>query len=284
MRTIKNIHRAINAPIDDLITYRAMPTESIEHLDPFLFLNHHGPQVYGTKNNGLPFGPHPHRGFETLTFILEGDLMHRDSGGHKSIINAGGVQWMTAGRGLIHAEISSDEFKRDGGRLEIIQLWINLPASLKMTEPSYTGVQKENIPVISLDDGKTELFAVSGNFENTEGPVKSLTGIHTAWIKLKKEGSYRISVDKKNTILFYVVNGQVEVNGSSATMHDLVEFENEGKDLQINANMDSTLIFGYGVPFNEPIVAQGPFVMNYPAEIKQAYIDFQSGKMGTWDK
>src|SRR5690606_10186388 len=125
MRNIKAIHRPVYAPIDDLITYRAMPTHSVQDIDPFLFLNHHGPQVYPANNNGLPFGPHPHRGFETLTFIFKGDIMHKDTGGGESVIREGGIQWMTAGRGLIHAEVSSEEFKRSGGEEEVIQIWLN---------------------------------------------------------------------------------------------------------------------------------------------------------------
>ena len=162
MRSIKRIHRAVNAPIDDLITYRAMPSNTIDHLDPFIFLNHHGPQKYKSNNHGLPFGPHPHRGFETLTFILKGDLVHWDSGGGKSIIREGGIQWMTAGSGLIHAEISSDEFKKSGGCVEIIQLWINLPSRLKMITPKYTGLQKDGIPVKEMDNGKTMIHTISG--------------------------------------------------------------------------------------------------------------------------
>ncbi len=122
MRTIKGIHKAEYQPIGDLITYRALPTLSIEMIDPFLFLNHHGPQVYKPYNNGLPFGPHPHRGMETVTFIIDGDIVHKDSGGNESVIKAGGIQWMTAGSGLIHEEISSDDFLRNGGSMEILQL------------------------------------------------------------------------------------------------------------------------------------------------------------------
>lgn len=140
MRTVKQRHRAINAPIADLVTYRALPTASVEHIDPFLFLNHHGPQVYRPNNHGLPFGPHPHRGFETVTFILEGDILHKDSSGHESVIAAGGIQWMTAGRGLIHAEVSSKQFKQTGGPLEILQLWVNLPAKDKLVAPRYVGL------------------------------------------------------------------------------------------------------------------------------------------------
>ena len=109
-------------------------------VDPFIFLNHHGPQNYGPDNSGLPFGPHPHRGMETVTIIIEGDIAHKDSAGNNSVIESGGVQWMTAGKGLIHEEVSSDEFKEKGGPLEILQLWVNLPARLKMTEPKYKGL------------------------------------------------------------------------------------------------------------------------------------------------
>src|SRR6187549_1845772 len=127
MRSIKKIHKAVYEPIADLVTYRAIPTASIDYIDPFLFLNHHGPQVYLPNNRGLPFGPHPHRGFETVTFILDGDIFHKDSGGYEGTILPGGVQWMTAGSGLIHSEVSSENFKKNGGPLEILQLWVNLP-------------------------------------------------------------------------------------------------------------------------------------------------------------
>src|SRR5687767_3369143 len=164
MRTIKSKHKAVYEPIADLITYRVMPTQTVamNQLDPFIFLNHHGRQEYLPNNNGLPFGPHPHRGFETVTFILEGDLTHKDSSGALSVIKEGGVQWMTAGSGLIHAEISSPEFKEKGGPLEILQLWVNLPAKHKMTEPKYTGLQKEEIPTFSCDNGKVTGNAVAG--------------------------------------------------------------------------------------------------------------------------
>ena len=149
-KEIIKIHEAIYDPIADLSTWRAMPTQSINNLDPFLFLNHHGPQHYGPNNGGLPFGPHPHRGFETLTFVLQGDITHKDSVTGESVIKAGGIQWMTAGSGLIHAEISSDEFKQEGGMEEVIQIWMNLPAKYKMIDPNYIGLQKEVIPAIPI--------------------------------------------------------------------------------------------------------------------------------------
>ena len=131
MRTVRARHRAIRDDIGELHTWRALPNERLDQIDPFLFLNHHGPQFYLPHNRGLPFGPHPHRGFETVTFIVDGSLTHRDSGGHESTIEAGGVQWMTAGRGVQHAELSPPEFLERGGPLEILQLWVNLPSRLR---------------------------------------------------------------------------------------------------------------------------------------------------------
>ncbi|NEU10129.1 pirin family protein [Flavihumibacter sp. R14] len=283
MRTIKDIHQAVSAPIADLVTYRALPTRSIEHIDPFLFLNHHGYQVYPANNRGLPFGPHPHRGFETVTFILKGDLSHRDSSGAESVIGAGGIQWMTAGRGLIHAEVSSSDFKRHGGELEILQLWINLPAKFKMIDPAYTGLQKEDIPVLELDEGRVHIDVVSGNWGGRKGAFSPLTDIQLALVHFMPGGSYRKAVADERNIFFYVVKGALEVNGRQAKMHDLVEFDNDGTDLQIDALEDSVVLLGHAQPFNEPIVAQGPFVMNTQDEIMEAYNDYEKGAFGSWD-
>ncbi|MDQ3291521.1 MAG: pirin family protein [Bacteroidota bacterium] len=282
MRTIKKIHKAISAPIHDLITFRALPTSQIDYIDPFLFLNHHGPQVYPPFNRGLPFGPHPHRGFETLTFVLDGDLVHRDTGSGESVIRAGGIQWMTAGRGLIHAEVSSEEFKEHGGNVEVIQLWFNLPAKLKMTAPHYVGLQQEEIPAIVLDEGKVSVHAVSGEWEGTKGPVPSLTDIQIARLELQAGGTFTINIPASRNILCYVVRGVVNVNWETAATHNLVQFNNDGKEIRLEATENTTLILGHGEPYNEPVVAQGPFVMNTQAEIMQAMRDYQMGKMGVW--
>lgn len=282
MRSIKNLHNATFSPIGDLDTYRAMPTSSIDHLDPFLFLNHHGPQVYRPNNNGLPFGPHPHRGFETLTYIFKGDIVHWDSSGAKSIIKEGGIQWMTAGSGLIHSEVSSEEFKKTGGEEEVLQLWLNLPSKYKMTPPKYIGATKDEIPQIKEDGSKVVVSLVSGNWGESTGPVDSLTGLRMTSINMKPEGKLNIDIPEDHQILFYVVKGSVSVNGQTAKTHQLVEFELEAGNVEIIADGDSVLIFGHGKPFNEPIVAHGPFVMNSRQEIQQAFEDYQSGKMGSW--
>ena len=282
MRTIKKVDEAINAPVGELVTFRALPTQSIAHIDPFIFLNHHGYQVYPENNYGLPFGPHPHRGFETVTFIIHGDLTHKDSGGYESIIKAGGVQWMTAGRGLIHSEVSSEAFKKKGGELEILQLWVNLPARLKMTEPSYIGLQKKDIPEIISGSGKVIINAVSGEWEKTVGAIHPLVDIQLATINFEVGGRYLTSIHENRNIFFYVIKGKVKVNGGEARIHQLVEFTNDGCDLEVEALDESSILLGHAIPFNEPVVAQGPFVMNSSAQIRQAYQDYRSGKFGTW--
>lgn len=284
MRTIKNIHKATYEPIADLITYSPLPSKNIDQVDPFIFLNHHGPQKFNPNNNGLPFGPHPHRGMETVTFILDGDIMHKDSGGNKSKIDAGGIQWMTAGKGLIHAEVSSPEFKKEGGDLEILQLWINLPKKLKMTDPKYYGFQKDEIPVVIKDGGKVKINVVSGDWNGITGAHSPLTDIQLNSIEFKENGKLQIKIPAERNIFFYVVKGKLNVNGKSVEKLNLIEFENDGEELIIESLEDSYLLFGHAVPFNEPVVAQGPFVMNTMGEIKQAYIDYQEGKFGKWEE
>jgi redox-sensitive bicupin YhaK (pirin superfamily) len=284
MRTIKRIHQAVYSPIADLVTYRALPTPSVEYIDPFLFLNHHGPQVYAPNNNGLPFGPHPHRGMETVTFILTGDIAHKDSSGHESVIKAGGIQWMRAGRGLIHAEISSDEFKQQGGDLEILQLWVNLPASLKMAEPFYIGKQQEEIPILQFDEGKVTANLISGQWKEVNGAFESSTGIFLSTIQFKAGSEIEVSIPAEHNIFFYVISGEINVNGTAVRSLHLAEFNNDGDTLTISAKSDSTLLLGHAMPFNEPVVSQGPFVMNTQQEIMQAYQDYRMGKFGTWEE
>ncbi len=283
MRSIKTIHKAEYRPIADLITYSPMPTRDLQMIDPFLFLNHHGPQTYGPNNNGLPFGPHPHRGMETVTFILKGDIAHTDSGGHKSIIYSGGIQWMTAGSGLIHAEVSSDDFKKFGGELEILQLWVNLPSHLKMTNPEYSGLQEEEIPRIALDDGRVNAQVVSGNFEGTKGAFDTLTDINLAVVNFTQNGKIILTIPEDHNIFFYVIKGELTLNGTRATTLHLVEFNNDDDTIEIEAVEGSILLFGHAAPFNEPVVARGPFVMNSMDEIDEAYEDYQAGKLGSWN-
>jgi len=247
--------------------------------DAFLFLNHHGPQVYPPHNNGLPFGPHPHRGFETVTFILEGELTHRDTADHESIIQAGGVQWMTAGSGLVHAEISSPAFKREGGPLELLQLWVNLPARLKMTPPRYVGVQRADMPSLTSVDGRVQVNLISGRRQGIDGPVTSLTGVFMATVMAEAGGAVRFDELAGRDAFLYVARGEIEIGGGRARAFSPVEL-GEGDKAEIRAVTDTVFVFGHAAPLDEPIVSHGPFVMNSAEEIRQAFDDFRAGRLG----
>ena len=273
-------HPAHRDDIGDLVTTRPLPGPKVEQVDPFLFLNHHGPQTYPPNNAGLPFGPHPHRGFETVTFILEGELAHRDSGGHESVIKAGGVQWMTAGSGLVHAEVSPADFLRDGGPLEILQLWVNLPSRLKMTRPRYMGVQADQIPTLTADEGKAAVNLISGSWGGRQGPIWSTTNVFMSTIALKKAGRVGFGSLQGRNVFLYVVRGEVEVNGVAASAQHLVQLDLEGDIVEIVALRDAFVVFGHAQPINEPVVAHGPFVMNTREEIADAIRDYNAGLFG----
>jgi hypothetical protein len=274
-RSVKRLHRAISDDIGDLRTQRPLPNRQLEQVDPFLFLNHHGPQVYPPNNRGLPFGPHPHRGFETVTFIVEGSLAHRDTGGHESVIHAGGVQWMTAGRGLEHAELSPEEFLRDGGPLEILQLWVNLPSRLKMTAPRYVGLQKDAIPTITRDGATLQL--ISGEWSGERGPVESLTDVSLVTVALDAGAQITLPAPSGTNVFLYIVRGEVHVNGTAAAEMQLVELHDDGEEVRLEAVRESFVLYGHATPYNEPVVAHGPFVMNTTEEIMQAVRDYQAG-------
>lgn len=295
-RTLQATYPAHRDDIGDLVTRRPVPGPGIDQVDPFLFLNHHGPQHYAPNNHGLPFGPHPHRGFETVTFILEGDLSHLDTGGHESVIHAGGVQWMTAGSGLVHAEISPEAFKRTGGPLEILQLWVNLPSRLKMTKPAYIGLQRDDIPSIAADGGKINIELISGewqaNGQRHQGPITSLTGVQMMVLTLSAGAHIDLPAPVDKNVFFYVVNGAVALDregvDGGATANDgaivkgfhLARLRNDGDRVSIRAIADSRVLFGLADPIGEPVVSHGPFVMNTREEIHEAIRDYQAGLFG----
>ena len=279
IRPLLRTHKAQRDDIGDLVTRRPVPGPAIQHLDPFLFLNHHGPQIYPPHNRGLPFGPHPHRGFETVTFILKGELAHRDSGGHESVIHAGGVQWMTAGSGLVHAELSPEAFMERGGLLEILQLWVNLPARLKMTAPAYVGLEAGDMPIVPSPDGKARVELVSGDYEGVTGPVAPLADIALMLIRLDAGARLELPVAAGRAVFLYTVEGPARVGGQPVAEHALAEL-GDGDVVSIETDAPAVILFGHGPPFREPIVAHGPFVMNTREEIVTAIQDYQAGRLG----
>ncbi len=283
MRNIKKLHQAEYRPVGDLETWSPLPSRELQMIDPFIFLNHHGPQVYPPNNNGLPFGPHPHRGMETVTFIIDGDIAHQDNNDHSSVINSGGVQWMTAGRGLLHSEVSSADFKTKGGRLEILQLWVNLPKRLKMMTPAYKGLQEDQISVWENESKTIRAQVVSGSFKGIRGAFDTPTSVNLALVHFRQDSQVNLEIPKADNIFFYVIKGTLEVNHIEVPAFHLAEFSKNSELLQILSREDSILLLGHAKPFEEKVVFGGPFVMNSEEEIKQAYEDYKTGKMGTWE-
>ncbi|MDZ4846360.1 MAG: pirin family protein [Chitinophagales bacterium] len=279
-RSVKQLVKAQPAHEGDLVLYQPLPTAQLRMLDPFLLLHHHGPHKYEPNNAGLPFGPHPHRGFEAVTFIFDGSVEHHDSRENRSTIHAGGVQWMTAARGIVHSENVPKEFREKGGTMEIIQLWINLPAQLKMSQPNYQGVQKENIPTITFDNGKAAINVVAGNLGDVKGAVNSITGIQAYTINLKAGGTLALDVEENRDVLLYVLHGAITANGLQVKDRTLAHFENDGTSIHLEAAADTLILFCSGAPIKEKVMQYGPFVMTTQSEIMEAMRDYQMGKMG----
>jgi redox-sensitive bicupin YhaK (pirin superfamily) len=281
-RKVKQLHAALETPMADLVTFRALPTGSLPALDPFLFLNHHGPQVYPPNNGGLPFGPHPHKGFETLTFVFDGEVAHSDSTGQTFVTGPGGVQWMTAGRGIEHAEVSPESFLESGGPLEIIQVWMNLPAALKRCEPWYRGFESDELLHVSGPEASWTWHIVSGEVDGQRGPVASQTGLFMSWLEMRPSATFSTKVSTDRGVMLYVVRGEVEVNGVPAATRTMVELSHaSGSEVHLTAWDDEVLVLlCHGDVINEPVVAHGPFVMNTEAEIREAFMEYQSGKLG----
>ncbi|MVT11985.1 pirin family protein [Chitinophaga tropicalis] len=281
-KTINKIisNHPISGSLDDYYFYSPLPLQNGGTIDPFLLLHHHGPMNLPPYNSGMPFGPHPHRGFETVTWIIKGHVVHKDSHGYHSRIDEGGVQWMSAARGLIHNEYVEKSFKEEGGELELLQLWINLPAKLKMNTAKYTGLQKNDIPVINADNDKVQVAIAGGNWNGNKGAVQSLTGINAFLINMKTDGKADITVNENRHVLFYVLRGNVTINGKEATDRSLVLFDEGGDTINITASSDAIILYCDGEPLNEPIAWHGPYVMNTQTEIMEAMRDERMGKFG----
>lgn len=256
-----------------------LPNADSSLLNPFLLLHHHGPVRMPPRNFGLPFGPHPHRGFETATFVVKGSLVHRDSHGFSSEIHGGGVQWMTAGRGLIHNEFASKKFMREGGDLEMIQLWINLPNDLRMSKPAYTGLQEADVVHAHPGEG-VDVHVYSGEVAGVKGAMKTLTDVSSALIGMKAGSSLSLPVRESDAVLFYVLSGKLRVNGREAGARGLVVFEAAPGGIAIEAAEDATLLFGSARHLDEKYVWQGPFVVEDQSRLLEAMRDYQMGKMG----
>ncbi len=259
-----------------------LPHPSLEHVDPFLLLHHASNHVdAGSQPNNEGVGPHPHRGFEPVTFIYKGGVHHRDSRGNDSVIGEGGVQWMTAGMGIIHSERPPQALTDSGGEQEIIQLWINLPIEDKGVQPRYQGLQADQIPSIASDDGLVSIQVVAGRLHEIEGPIETHSPILALNASSLAGGTIDIPIPESFSAFAYILDGAVEINGERHVAGgNLVHFARDGDSLGIDATEDSRALIMAGEPLNEPVMSSGPFVMSSTTEILEAMRDYQMGKMG----
>ncbi|MDT8880528.1 pirin family protein [Halomonas saccharevitans] len=265
-------------PVRSLFTYDRMGAETIS---PFLMLDHAGPFSFTPAERPRGVGQHPHRGFETVTLVYEGELEHRDSTGSGGRIGEGDVQWMTAGAGIIHEEFHSRAFTEQGGRLEMVQLWVNLPARDKDAPAAYQTLLDADIPSVALGDEAGRVRVVAGSYLEYEGPASTFTPINLWDVRLAAGRHAILPVPDGHTTLLVVLEGTVQVNGETVVRDEaVVSFERRGEAVHLEANNDAKLLLLSGEPIEEPVVGHGPFVMNSVEEIHQAFADFQHGKYG----
>ena len=263
-------------PVQTVFHYGELGSE----MTPFLLLDHAGPADFPASDKARGVDWHPHRGFETVTIVYDGEVDHGDTAGNAGSIRPGDVQWMTAGSGLLHKEFHGGEFARKGGHFEVAQLWVNLPAKLKMTAPRYQTLLNADVPSVELPDGAGRVRVIAGSFEAAQGPAKTFTPINLYDVRLN--ASHRVAFDlgEGHGGGVFVLKGEVTVNGRNAVGEDLVVFEREGTRVVVEAQQDALILVMSGAPIDEPIAGYGPFVMNTQQEIQQAITDLRAGRMG----
>jgi len=254
--------------------------DNAEAVSPFLLLDYAGPHHFAPSQKRRGVGEHPHRGFETVTVVYAGEVEHRDSSGGGGKIGPGDVQWMTAGSGLVHEEMHSPAFTKSGGAFEAIQLWVNLPARLKMTAPRYQTLLAKDIAEVALERGAGKVRVIAGELEGVKGPAETFTPMNLWDVQLKAGHGFGFTTPPGRTAAIFVMKGSVTVNGQQALDAEFVILGREGEAVRIDAAGDASVLVLSGEPFDEPIVGYGPFVMNTDDEIRSAITDYQSGRMG----
>jgi hypothetical protein len=262
-------------PVRSLFSY-----QEGNDFDPFLLLDYAGPYEFAPSEATRGVGEHPHRGFETVTIVYQGELEHRDSSGSHGTIGAGDVQWMTAASGIVHDEFHSERFSREGGILEMVQLWVNLPAKYKSSPPRYQGISNSKIPTAPLADDAGTTRVIAGEFLGVHGPAQTFTPINVWDLSLNAKGTTHLRLPELHTVLVIVQSGVVQVNETKLQGVELARFERQSETVALRAESDARVLVLSGQPLNEPVYGQGPFVMNTRDEIHQAILDYQAGRMG----
>ncbi len=264
-------------PVRSLFSYSTHAKE----LSPFLLLDFAGPAQFPPAVRPRGVGQHPHRGFETVTIVYQGEVSHRDSTGQGGTIGPGDVQWMTAGSGILHEEFHSESFTRSGGTLQMIQLWVNLPAQHKMTPPRYQAILNAEIPTVALPEQAGAIRVIAGQIGQHKGPAHTFTPMNVWDLKLNQGGWTTIAAAEGWNTALIVLSGQIKINDTGVAKDgEMAVLSAQGADLSIQALTDASVLLLSGEPIDEPVMGYGPFVMNTRQEIEQAIMDFNSGKFG----
>jgi redox-sensitive bicupin YhaK (pirin superfamily) len=284
MKKLLAIHRVEDThwvgdgfPVRTIFSYHSLGAQ----ISPFLLLDYAGPAEFPPSDKPRGVEEHPHRGFETVTIVYQGELAHRDSGGNQGRIGPGDVQWMTAAGGVVHEEMHSRDFTRRGGTFEVVQLWVNLPAQFKMSPPRYQTLLAADIPTVPLPDNAGTARVIAGEFQGVKGPARTFTPINVWDVRLKASRRTELRVPEGHTTALFIPRGKATLNGSeTAGEADLALFDRSGTRITVEAQEDATVLLLSGQPIDEPVVGYGPFVMNTQEEIRQAIKDYQSGHLG----
>ena len=284
MKPVQRIHHSSamhwvgnGFPVRSVFDYNGLG----QALSPFLLLDYAAPHQFSPGRGKRGVGAHPHKGFETVTIAYQGELEHRDSSGGGGKIGPGDVQWMTAGKGIIHEEFHSADFTRQGGELQMVQLWVNLRAKDKSAPARYQTLLKADIPSVALPENAGSVRVIAGEFEGHAGPAKTFSPIQLWDVTLGAGKTVALPVPEGHTAAFLLLAGEVIVNEEGkAREGDLVIFEREGHHFTVHAQAEAQFLVMTGEPLNEPVVGHGPFVMNTMQEIEQAFEEFEQGLMG----
>lgn len=266
-------------PVRTLFSYNDLA----QHISPFLLMDYAGPAEFPPSNSSRRRGveSHPHRGFETVTIVYDGEVEHRDSAGGGGVISNGDVQWMTAASGLVHEEKHGKNFSEKGGRFEMVQLWVNLRKKDKMTPPRYQGIKNANIPKVVLPNNAGTVNVIAGKYLDHAGPAKTFSPINLWDVRLIAGTTTEFKVPAKHTAVIFVLEGELKLSDTHTIGGaEMAILDPEGDTFTLIANKNTKLLFLGGEPLNEPISGYGPFVMNTQSEIMQAMKDFENGKMG----
>lgn len=265
-------------PVRSLFSYGSGQTDRVS---PFLLLDYTGLEYFAGADKPRGVGEHPHRGFETVTLVYQGEVAHKDSTGQGGVIGPGDVQWMTAGSGILHEEFHSESFTQTGGMLEMVQLWVNLPAEHKMTLPNYQAIESGAIPELELPGQTGSIRVIAGSYADTSGPARTFSPMTVLDMRLSS-GQAKINVPNGWNTLLVVLQGKIKINDDRvAEAAQLVVLDRAGAYLDIETGDDAKALLLAGEPIDEPVVGYGPFVMNSEIEIRQALADYRAGKFGS---